>query len=315
MRGVPGAVFVLDTRIEHIAVQEANRLEIPVIAILDSNCNPDHITYPIPGNDDAIRSIKLITSRIADACIEGAHLRTQREEADFKPVPPGGDKAAAVITPGIAGNNRTLTVYPEGSLRMAGSSHLVKELREKTGAGILDCQKALTENSNDIEKSIDYLRQKGLAAALKKSGRETNQGLVHAYIHMGGKIGVLIEVNCETDFVARNEEFKAFVNDLALQVAAGKPSYVKREEIPASLIEKERSIYEGQAKEMGKPPAAWPKIVEGKLEKFFQESCLIEQSFVKDPAVLIKDLLALKIAKIGENMNIRRFTRYQLGEA
>jgi elongation factor Ts len=154
-----------------------------------------------------------------------------------------------------------------------------------------------------------------LAAALKKSGRETNQGLVHAYIHMGGKIGVLIEVNCETDFVARNEQFKTFVNDLALQVAAGKPSYVRREDVPASLIEKERSIYEGQAQAMLKPPAAWPKIVEGKLEKFFQETCLIEQSFVKDPAVTIKDLLAMKIALIGENMNIRRFTRYQLGEA
>ena len=198
---------------------------------------------------------------------------------------------------------------------MAGSSQLVKELREKTGAGILDCQKALVENGNDIEKSIDYLRQKGLAAAAKKSGRETNQGLVHAYIHMGGKIGVLIEVNCETDFVARNDEFKAFVNDLALQVAAAKPLYVKREDIPKDLIDKERVIYEGQAKEMGKPPAAWPKIVDGKLEKFFQESCLMEQSFIKDPAVSIKDLLAQKIAKIGENMNIRRFTRFQLGEA
>jgi elongation factor Ts len=197
---------------------------------------------------------------------------------------------------------------------MAGSSQLVKELREKTGAGILDCQKALVENGNDIEKSIDYLRQKGLAAAAKKSGRETNQGLVHAYIHMGGKIGVLIEVNCETDFVARNDEFKAFVNDLALQVAAAKPTYVKREDIPKDLIDKERVIYEGQAKEMGKPPAAWPKIVDGKLEKFFQESCLMEQSFIKDPAVNIKDLLAQKIAKIGENMNIRRFTRFQLGE-
>ena len=197
---------------------------------------------------------------------------------------------------------------------MAGSSQLVKELREKTGAGILDCQKALTENGNDIEKSIDYLRQKGLAAAAKKSGRETNQGLVHAYIHMGGKIGVLIEVNCETDFVARNDEFKAFVNDLALQVAAAKPVYVKRDDIPKDLIDKERVIYEGQAKEMGKPPAAWPKIVDGKLEKFFQESCLMEQSFIKDQAVTIKDLLAQKIAKIGENMNIRRFTRFQLGE-
>jgi len=197
---------------------------------------------------------------------------------------------------------------------MAGSSQLVKELREKTGAGILDCQKALAENSDNIEKAIDYLRQKGLAAAQKKAGRETNQGLVHAYIHMGGKIGVLIEVNCETDFVARNEEFKTFVNDLALQVAAAKPSYVKREDVPGSIIEKERTIYEAQAREMGKPPAAWPKIIEGKLEKFYQESCLIEQAFIKDPAVTIKDLLSQKIAKIGENIHIRRFTRYQLGE-
>jgi elongation factor Ts len=198
---------------------------------------------------------------------------------------------------------------------MAGASSLVKELREKTGAGILDCQKALQETGDDIDKAIDYLRQKGLAAAQKKSGRETNQGLIHAYIHMGGKIGVLIEVNCETDFVARNEEFKAFVNDLALQVAAAKPSYVKREDIPKDVVDKERAIYEGQAKEMGKPPAAWSKIVDGKLEKFYQESCLMEQAFIKDPAVMVKDLVAQKIAKIGENMNIRRFTRYQLGEA
>ncbi|CAE6765787.1 translation elongation factor Ts [Nitrospira defluvii] len=198
---------------------------------------------------------------------------------------------------------------------MASLSELVKELREKTGAGILDCQKALTENGNSIDKAIDYLRQKGLAAAQKKAGRETNQGLIHAYIHAGGKIGVLIEVNCETDFVARNEQFKAFVNDLALQVAASSPSYVRREEIPADVVEKERSIYEAQAKELGKPPAAWPKIVEGKLEKFYQENCLLEQGFIKDPSVVIKDLLAQQIATIGENMNIRRFTRFQLGQA
>lgn len=198
---------------------------------------------------------------------------------------------------------------------MASLSELVKELREKTGAGILDCQKALTENGNSIDKAIDYLRQKGLAAAQKKAGRETNQGLIHAYIHAGGKIGVLIEVNCETDFVARNEQFKAFVNDLALQVAASSPSYVRREEIPAEVVEKERSIYEAQAKELGKPPAAWPKIVDGKLEKFYQENCLLEQGFIKDPSVVIKDLLAQQIATIGENMNIRRFTRFQLGQA
>ncbi|MEW6245924.1 MAG: translation elongation factor Ts [Nitrospirota bacterium] len=198
---------------------------------------------------------------------------------------------------------------------MAGVSTLVKELREKTGAGILDCQKALSETGNDVEKAIDYLRQKGLAAAQKKAGRETNQGLIHAYIHGGGKIGVLIEVNCETDFVARNEEFKAFVNDLALQIAASDPWYVRREDVPADVIEKEKSIYEAQAKEMGKPQAAWAKIVEGKLEKFYQQRCLLEQEFIKDSTVTIKDLLAQKIAKIGENMNIRRFTRYQLGQA
>jgi elongation factor Ts len=198
---------------------------------------------------------------------------------------------------------------------MAGVSTLVKELREKTGAGILDCQKALSETGNDVEKAIDYLRRKGLAAAQKKAGRETNQGLIHAYIHGGGKIGVLIEVNCETDFVARNEEFKAFVNDLALQIAAADPWYIRREDIPADVIEKEKSVYEAQAKEMGKPQAAWAKIVEGKLEKFYQQRCLLEQEFIKDPTVTIKDLLAQKIAKIGENMNIRRFTRYQLGQA
>jgi len=198
---------------------------------------------------------------------------------------------------------------------MAGQSTLVKELREKTGAGILDCQKALQESANNIDKAIDYLRQKGLAAAQKKAGRETNEGTISAYIHPGNRIGVLVEVNCETDFVARNEEFQAFVKDLALQIAASSPSFVKREEVPSDLIEKEKQIYLAQAKELGKPEAAWPKIVEGKLEKFYQESCLLEQAFIKDPAVSIKDLVAQKIAKIGENINIRRFTRYQLGQA
>ena len=198
---------------------------------------------------------------------------------------------------------------------MAGQTTLVKELREKTGAGILDCQKALQESANNIDKAIDYLRQKGLAAAQKKAGRETNEGTISAYIHPGNRIGVLVEVNCETDFVARNEEFQAFVKDLALQIAASSPSFVKREDVPPELIEKEKMIYLAQAKEMGKPEAAWPKIVEGKLEKFYQESCLLEQAFIKDPAVSIKDLVAQKIAKIGENISIRRFTRYQLGQA
>ena len=197
---------------------------------------------------------------------------------------------------------------------MASTSVLVKELRGKTGAGILDCQKALQENDNDIEKAIDHLRQKGLAAAQKKAGRETKEGLVSAYIHAGNKIGVLLEVNCETDFVARNEEFQSFVKDLALQVAAANPAFVKREDVPSSLLEREKAIYLAQVKDMGKPEAAWDKIVQGKLEKFYQEQCLIEQAFIKDQNLTIKDLLAQKVAKLGENMTISRFTRYQLGQ-
>ncbi|MEX5213564.1 MAG: translation elongation factor Ts [Nitrospiraceae bacterium] len=197
---------------------------------------------------------------------------------------------------------------------MAASATLVKELREKTGAGILDCQKALTENSNDIEKAIDYLRQKGLAAAQKRAGREANEGLISAYIHPGSRIGVLVEVNCETDFVARNDEFQALVKDVSLQIAAARPAYVAREDIPAEVIEREKAVYQGQCKEMGKPEAAWSKIIEGKLEKFYQEMCLLEQAFIKDPSVTIKDLLTQRIAKIGENIVIRRFTRYELGQ-
>lgn len=197
---------------------------------------------------------------------------------------------------------------------MAGHTTLVKELREKTGAGILDCQKALVENSNDIEKAIEHLRQKGLASAHKKARRETREGIVTAYVHSGNRIGVLVEVNCETDFVARNEEFQAFVKDLALQVAASSPSFVNREDVPDAVIEKEKAIYQAQAKEMAKPESAWPKIVEGKLEKFYQESCLLEQAFIRDASVTIKDLLADKITRIGENIRIRRFTRYQLGQ-
>lgn len=196
---------------------------------------------------------------------------------------------------------------------MPANTTLVRELREKTGAGILDCQKALAESGNDVEKAIEHLRQKGLAAAQKKLGRETKEGLISAYIHPGSRIGVLLEVNCETDFVARNEEFQTFVKDLALQIAASNPSFVRREDIPPALFEKEKAIYQAQAKEMGKPEAAWAKIVEGKLEKFYEESCLLEQVFIKDHTVRIKDLLAQKIAKIGENITVRRFTRYQLG--
>lgn len=197
---------------------------------------------------------------------------------------------------------------------MSSMGALVKELRGKTGAGILDCQNALKETDSDIEKAIDLLRQRGLAAAQKKAGRETREGVVSSYIHAGSKIGVLVEVNCETDFVARNEEFQELVKDVALQIAAATPSYVRREQVPPEQVEREKAIYLAQAKELGKPAAAIEKIVQGKLEKFYQENCLLEQSFIKDPNVTITEILTQKIAKLGENIAIARFTRYQLGQ-
>ncbi len=197
---------------------------------------------------------------------------------------------------------------------MSSLSALVKELRGKTGAGILDCQKALQDTGSDVEKAIDLLRQKGLAAAQKKSGRETKEGLISSYIHAGSKIGVLIEVNCETDFVARNEEFQSFVKEVAMQVAASEPAFVKREDIPEDLILREKNIYLAQVKESGKPEASWDKIVTGKLEKFYQVQCLLEQSFIKDPKMTIKDLVSQKVLKLGENISISRFIRYQLGQ-
>ena len=197
---------------------------------------------------------------------------------------------------------------------MASMSALVKELRGKTGAGILNCQSALQETNGDVEKAVDLLRQKGLAAAQKKAGRETKEGLVSSYIHAGNKIGVLVEVNCETDFVARNDEFQSLVKDVALQIAAANPGYIKREDIPVEQIDREKAIYLGQVKDMGKPEAAWEKIVNGKMEKYYQENCLLEQAFIKDPNLTIQSILTDKIAKLGENITISRFTRYQLGQ-
>ncbi len=194
------------------------------------------------------------------------------------------------------------------------SSDTVKDLREKTGAGIMDCKRALADAGGDLEKAIDLLRQKGLSAAAKKASRETKEGLVSSYIHGGGKIGVLVEVNCETDFVARNSEFQELVKDIAMQIAASNPSYVRREEVPADILERERNIYRIQAKESGKPEHVLDKIIEGKVEKFYIDTCLLEQTFIKDPSVTIKDMIKQKIAKIGENISVKRFTRYQLGE-
>lgn len=194
------------------------------------------------------------------------------------------------------------------------SADLVKELRARTGAGIMDCKRALGETQGDIESAIDYLRKKGLSAAAKKSGRVAAEGLVHSYIHGGGKIGVLVEVNCETDFVARNDDFQNLVKDIAMHIAAARPRYLEREEVPADEVERERTVCRAQAIESGKPEKVLEKIVQGRMEKFYSEICLLEQAFVKDPDVTVADLVTQSIAKIGENIRIRRFVRYELGE-
>jgi elongation factor Ts len=190
----------------------------------------------------------------------------------------------------------------------------VKALREKTGAGMMDCKKALVEAGGDEEKAITILREKGLAAAAKRAGRIAAEGMVESYIHLGGRVGVLVEVNCETDFVARNEQFRTFVKDICLQIAATNPAYLSKEDVPAEVLEKERQILRTQALNEGKPEKVIDKIVEGRIEKFYKENCLLEQPFIRDQEVTIKDLLVSLIAKIGENIVIRRYSRFALGE-
>lgn len=192
------------------------------------------------------------------------------------------------------------------------TAQIVSDLRARTGAGMMECKKALVETKGDIEEAITLLKKRGIATAAKKSGRTASQGLVESYIHLGGKVGVLIEVNCESDFVAKNEEFREFVKDLCMQIAAASPQYVRREEVPQELIEKEREIAAAQAE--GKPAAAIEKIVAGKMEKVYSQICILEQPFVKDPNQTVQDLLTGKIAKIGENLIVRRFVRFQVGE-
>jgi elongation factor Ts len=194
------------------------------------------------------------------------------------------------------------------------SAKAVKELRELTGAGMMDCKSALGDAGGNVEKACDVLRTKGLADLAKRAGKATNEGLVQSYIHGGGRIGVLVEVNCETDFVARNEQFQAFVHDVAMHVAAASPLYVRREEVPAEIVEHEKSIYMAQAAASGKPEQIQRKMAEGRLEKFYKEVCLMEQPFVKDPDLTINDLLGAQVAKLGESIKVARFTRYVLGD-
>ncbi|MDR1604354.1 MAG: translation elongation factor Ts [Gracilibacteraceae bacterium] len=191
---------------------------------------------------------------------------------------------------------------------------LIKELRERTGAGMLDCKNALVACDGDTDKAIDFLREKGLAAAAKKEGRIAAEGLVESYIHGGGRIGVLLEVNCETDFVARSEDYRRFVRDIAMQIAAARPEYINASEVPAEVLEHEREIVRAQTLNEGKPAAIAEKMIEGRMSKFFQEVCLMEQPFVKEPDKAVKDILLDKISKVGEKISIRRFARFELGE-
>ena len=197
---------------------------------------------------------------------------------------------------------------------MAVSTELIKDLRHCSGAGILDCKQALTETDGNLEKAIEFLRKKGLALAAKKKGRATSEGCIGGYIHQGGKIGVMVEVNCETHFVAKTDEFQTLAKDIAMHIAAADPQYKNREDVPQEVIDREKEIFNLQAKKAGKPEKIIDQIVEGKMEKFFSEVCLLEQSFIKDTDQTIKDILAKAVVKLGENMTIRRFVRYQLGQ-
>lgn len=191
---------------------------------------------------------------------------------------------------------------------------MVKELREKTGAGMMDCKKALVDQGGDMEKALDHLRKKGLADASKKASRAASEGAVGSYIHAGGKIGVMVEVNCETDFVAMTADFQQFVKDIGMHIAAANPTFVRRDEVNADLVAREKDIYLAQARETGKPEPVLAKIVEGRLEKFFGEQCLLEQKFVKDPDRTVQEVMTALVAKLGENISIRRFVRMVLGE-
>ena len=197
---------------------------------------------------------------------------------------------------------------------MEVSASMVKDLREKTGAGMMDCKKALAESGGNFEKAVDYLRQKGLATAARRAGKVASEGQIGSYVHAGGKIGVMVEVNCETDFVAKTDDFQAFAKDVAMHIAASSPLYIQRENVPPEVLEREREIYRAQAREAGKPEKIMEKIVEGKLEKYYSEVCLLEQPFVKDPDRTVQDVLTGLIGKLGEKVEIRRFIRFQVGE-
>ena len=206
-------------------------------------------------------------------------------------------------------------VASEGDVIMTTiSAATVKELRDKTGAGMMDCKEALKQSDGDVSKAVDFLRKKGLATAAKRAGRAMSEGTIQTYIHTGGKLGVMVEVNCETDFVAKNEDFIAFARNIAMHIAATNPVSISQQDVPQAIVEKEMEIYRDQIRAMGKPEQMVEKIAEGKLNKFYKENCLLSQSYVRDPNVTIADILNEQIAKIGENITIKRFVRFQVGE-
>ena len=436
MDRLPAAVFVVDPRKEAIVVKEARKLKIPIIGLVDTNCDPDEIDYIIPGNDDAIRSCSLIIRTMADAVAQGRQLLTEAEmkaEAERKAAEEAAVAAAVAAAEAEAAEqaaaakadaekakaeaeapvveakpaakkpaekpaaekpppsrpprpsrrrrpsrpprrpsprlrpSRPRRPHPRPLRRSPPRSRpprrpsprptsrrprsprrprprrtsrptedphvlrttptlrkdravaeitaaLVKELREKSGAGMMDCKKALTATAGDLEKAMDELRKQGLATAQKKSARATKDGAVDSYIHAGGKIGVLVEVGVETDFVSRSEPFKEFTHDLAMQVAASAPLWVTRDEVPEDVVAREKAIYAESDQIKGKPENVIEKIVTGKLEKFFGQTCLMEQAFVKDPDRTIEQVRTDLVGVIGENVEVRRFVRFQLGE-
>ena len=357
---VPDAVFIIDTKKEHIAVTEARKLGIPVIAIVDTNCDPDEVDFVIPGNDDAIRSVTLVARVIADALREGRgmakddlveQMTAEAAKADepevetpevaaeiaattvFEPDPMPAD--APVVTeipePEVAVRARSRGRDPPAAepaagarrggcrRREAGMSDItaaqVKALREATGAGMMDCKNALVETGGDFERAVDLLKEKGQAGVQKRAGRSADQGLIDSYIHFNNTVGVLVEVNCETDFVANTDEFRQLVKDIALHIASpASPRFIVREEFPSDELERERHIFEVQAKESGKPEHVVEKIVEGKLNALFKDNVLLEQDFVKDDSKTVQQLLDEASAKLGEKVAVRRFVRYKLGE-
>ena len=334
MSRLPDAFFVVDTRKEKIAVDEARKLKIPVIGVVDTNCDPDEVDFVIPGNDDALRAIRLFASKIADAVIAGRGIargiarrrlgrRRGRARTPLALEPAGaprgtGHDAGVGLTvarfPRAGRASRGRRFWYTSPFRSAGSrmrnagaqtaltadpayrigkqhqetgrwqitAAMVKTLRDATGAGMMECKAALTEANGDLEAAMTILRKRGLAQAAKKAGRSTSEGLIGHYIHMGGKLGVLVEVNCESDFVARTDDFQTLAKELAMHIAAANPTYVRRDEVPADVLEREREIYRAdQVKD--KPAQVIDKIVEGKLESFYEQFCLLDQSSIRDP--------------------------------